>query len=193
MPAKWLRLYQPSSHDAETAAHVNLPHDLHVGLLKALVGSGSAPLFRRFQTVLRKRLESTTRKDDWSQESDFRHFIHQTVGRALVEAVFGPSFLEINRTFMADIFAFNEAIPWYAKGLPQFIRPGPYKVRRKLLEGFKRWYTHSREHFHESMIAEDGDEDPFWGCAWMRSRQELVCALNDDDMIASLDLGVAWG
>ncbi|KAG6361378.1 hypothetical protein INS49_009605 [Diaporthe citri] len=43
------------------------------------------------------------------------------------------------------------------------------------------------------MIDEDGNGDPFWGSAWMRDQQKLVGVLNDDDMVASVDLGVAWG
>lgn len=193
MPSKWLEVYQPKSHDTHDAALDHLPHDLQVVLLKALIGTGSAPMFTRFQAALRRNLEIAGGQVDWVQNNDFRDFISQTVGLAVVEAVFGPRFIEINPTFMADIFAFNASIPWLSKGLPQFIRPGPYRIRRKLLEGFKNWYKYSREHFHESTIAEDGDGDPFWGCAWMRDRQRLIGAFDDDDLIASQDLGLACG
>lgn len=193
MPSKWLRLYRPKVNDIEVTKHAHLPHDLHVGLLKALVGSGSAPIFRRFQVALTKNLRLARQQADWVHKNDFRNLVHQTVGLALVEAVFGPSFIQINPNFIADIFAFNESIPWLSKGLPHFLRPGPYRVRQKLRQGFKNWYSYSRENFHESMIAEDGDGDPYWGSAWMRDQQKLVGALKDDDFVASVDLGVAWG
>lgn len=193
MPSRWLRLYQPNYEEIQEEAHSHLPHDLHVGLLKAMSGSGSVPLFKRFQTALKRNLQPACQHVDWVQKNDFRQLVHQTVGLALIEAVFGPSFIQINPTIMEDIFAFNDSIPWLSKGLPQFIRPGPYKMRRRLLDGFKHWYKYSREHFHESMIAEDGDGDPFWGCAWIRTRQKLMDPLEDDDLIATLDLGLAWG
>lgn len=192
MPSKWVKMYQPGRHNVvNEVAHV--PHGLHKTLLKALIGSRSAPMFKRFQAALMDNLLHATRRVGWTLNNDFRDLVHQTVGLALVKAVFGPSFLQINPTFMADIITFIDSVPWLSKGLPQFVRPGPYKVRRRLLEGFKRWYRFSREHFVESTIADDGDGDPFWGSAWMRDRQAVLGALNDDDLMASQDLGAAFG
>lgn len=193
MPSKWVKLYRPNNSGIKAGEHGNLIHDLHVEMMRALVGSGSVPLFMRFQAALTKNLRQVDRQVDEDQKGDFRQTVHQTVGLALAEAVFGPSFLQINPNFIADIFAFNNAVPWLSKGLPHILRPGPHRSRQKLLQGFKIWYKYAREHFQESMIAEDGDADPFWGSAWMRAQQRLVEALNDDDMLASVDLGVAWG
>ncbi|TGJ80538.1 hypothetical protein E0Z10_g8215 [Xylaria hypoxylon] len=49
-------------------------------------------------------------------------------------------------------------------------------------------------HFNNESVGDDGDSDPYWGSSWMRNRQKILGKIeNDDDALASSDLGVAWG
>ncbi|KAI2467418.1 cytochrome P450 [Annulohypoxylon bovei var. microspora] len=164
------------------------------GIDKALTGSGFGLKLERFRETFMshiQKLEPTDEKE-WIEVEDFHKFAHYTVGASIIQSIFGPSLLRLNPTFMDDLFEFEHWFPLLAKGIPEFILPKPYAVRRRLHSHFKRWYTYAREHFTESSIGPDGDSDPFWGSEWMRQRQEALKNLQDEDSLAAGDLGVAW-
>ena len=134
----------------------------------------------------------TSDDNEWMEIDDLRRLVHNTVGRSLVNALFGPHILQINSNLMDDLYDFDQALPWFARRIPKFIMPGIYACRSRLHRQFKAWYTYARTHFKESDISEDGDGDPYWGSNWMRERQKALDIIQDDDALAAGDLGVAW-
>ncbi|KAK0630536.1 cytochrome P450 [Bombardia bombarda] len=206
MPDKFLSLYAADNSGpfAKPYPGSNVPPHLRVhrlmneGIEKALTGSGFDPTLQRFRKAFVLQFPATlnttrvSEGSEWIEIPDFRKFIHNTVGTSLVQAVFGPSLLHVNPTFMDDLYEFDQVLPLLSKGLPSFIMPQPYAIRRRLRDNFKRWYAYARKHFTESAISEDGDGDPFWGSNWMRQRQKTLDLIQDDDVLAAGDLGVAW-
>ncbi|KAJ8124069.1 hypothetical protein ONZ43_g124 [Nemania bipapillata] len=85
-------------------------------------------------------------------------------------------------------------MPQFTPGFPRFMLPAQHRFRDSIAEQLKSWYRYAREHFDPSMIEADGDGDPIWGSAMIRNRQEhlLNADEHDDDVLAHLDLGLAW-
>lgn len=201
MPSKWLHLYanDDSGPFPKPLAKSNVPaelrihYKLHAGLEKALIGPGFAPILGRYRKCLLEQMYGMEMHEtEWTTVADFRKFVHHTVGLSFIKAVFGPSLIKINPTFIDDLFEFDHLIPWLGRGMPKFLKPRPYRVRERLHESFKRWYRYARDNFEDSCVSEDGDGDPFWGSAWMRQRQEALAFTQDDDVLAAADLGAAW-
>ncbi|OTA63683.1 cytochrome P450 [Hypoxylon sp. EC38] len=201
MPEKWLSVYAEdnSGQFHKPFPGSNIPPErrmhriLNDGIESALTGPGFDPTLQRFRSIFISQIQNLNAPTgEWIEIKDFRKFIHDTVGLSLVQAIFGPSLLEVNPGFMDDLFEFDKALPWLARGVWSFIMPKPYAIRRRLHQHFKRWYLYARQHFTETSISKDGDGDPFWGSTWMRQRQKILDIIQDDDTLAAGDLGVAW-
>ncbi|KAL4821207.1 cytochrome P450 [Aspergillus spinulosporus] len=176
-----------------------MPHNrvdflTHDSLLRGLLGPGLAPSFERFQTILGRAVERLPIQDEWAEMPDMLQFFRDHVGRAVLVCLFGPALLEINPTFMENIWAFDAATPYLAKRVPRLFYPKGYRVRDTLLQQIQCWYQHARSHFDASQLDANGDGDPFWGSAMVRERQEFILKFpqQDDASLASADLGLMW-
>ncbi|KAF2805344.1 cytochrome P450 [Mytilinidion resinicola] len=169
-------------------------HITHSGLLKALTGSGLAPTAQQFMESFLERLDNLPADENWTDMPDLLKFFQDVVGTASMQAVAGPTLLKLNPTFVDDFWSYDKYVPWFARGVPSFIMLGAVKNRGNLINQIKSWYAYARQHFDESSISKDGDGDPFWGSELMRGRQKtLLLARNqDDDSLASADLGLIW-
>lgn len=200
MPQRSLSLYAadnsgpfPKPYPGSNVLPENRIHRiLNEGIERALTGSGFDPTLRRFREFFMSQINEINASEEWIEIADFRKFIHKTLGLSLIQAIFSPSLVQINPTFMDDLFEFDQALPSLATGIPSLIMPNPYKVRRRLHNHFKRWYSYARQNFTESSINDDKDGDPFWGSNWMRQRQKALEKVQDEDTLAAGDLGVAW-
>ncbi|KAI9167950.1 Cholesterol 7-alpha-monooxygenase [Paramyrothecium foliicola] len=170
-------------------------HVTHHGFLQALNGPDLLSTTKRYMKSLTARLEEKNFSEEWTDVADFSSFFRDVVGSALIESLFGPTMLRINPQFIEDLWGFDDSIPWLARGVPAFLRPSAHEHRERGVTQLKRWYAYAREHFDESNISRDGDGDPIWGSKLMRYRQEKVLALraHDDEALARMDLGLAWG
>ncbi|KAK8123976.1 hypothetical protein PG999_003894 [Apiospora kogelbergensis] len=201
-PEKWLAQYAADDSGpflkpypgSNVEPHLRIHRLLNHSIDKALTGPGFGPTLQRFRTAMLDQIEGLGTSDDneWMEIDDLRRLVHNTVGRSLINALFGPHILQINSTLMDDLYEFDQALPWFARRIPKFIMPGIYACRSRLHRQFKVWYTYARTHFKESDINEDGDGDPYWGSNWMRERQKALDIIQDDDALAAGDLGVAW-
>ncbi|KAI0188149.1 Pfs, NACHT and ankyrin domain protein [Xylaria flabelliformis] len=162
---------------------------------QAFSGPALVPTTRRFMDALVSRVEELQITDDWMEIPDLLDFFHHHIGASLIESIFGPTLLRLNPTFIDDMWAFDDNIPWLARAVPSWIMPGPYRIRERLVGQFKRWYAYAREHFHESCIYDDRDGDPYWGSNLTRTRQNFLPKVknHDDDMLARTDMGLVWG
>ncbi|KAI1439197.1 cytochrome P450 [Xylaria sp. CBS 124048] len=167
----------------------------HHEFLRALSGPGLAPTFQRFKRRLETMLSETDVSEAWTGHDDFKAFFQDSVGPALIESVYGPALLRLSPTFVADLYAFDDNVPWLARGIPSFLMPRPYRLRERLAGHMRRWHEYARQNFNESSIYEDGDGDPFWGSAFIRNRHTMFANIGDHDenAVAALDIGLAFG
>jgi hypothetical protein len=140
-------------------------------------------------------LEEKNFSEEWTEMPDFSDFFRYMVGSCLIQTIFGPTMLRLNPEFMRDLWSFDDNVPWFARGVPSFIKPAAYRARQNTIDQLKRWYSYAREHFDESSIDSDGDGDVYWGSWLIRERQKklLMIPNNDDEAVARTDLGLAWG
>lgn len=172
-----------------------IDHITHHGFLRALSGPGLLPTSRRYMHALVVRLAEKSFSEEWTEVPDLRSFYQDVAGSSLIECIYGPTMLRLNPTFMQNLWGFDDSVPWLARGVPSFIKPSIHRPREKCVDQLKRWYEFAREHFDESDISPDGDGDLYWGSNLMRYRQEKLLAVksHDDDALARMDLGLAWG
>jgi hypothetical protein len=130
----------------------------------------------------------------WTEIDDLGALVKRLCGTAVIEAIFGKELLKINPDFVDNLWRLDNDLPWFARGLPSFVIPRAYRNRRGLVDQILRWYEYARQNFDESMIDADGDGDPVWGSAMVRNRQDEIprVANQDDESLATLDLGLAW-
>ncbi|KAH8706987.1 cytochrome P450 [Phaeosphaeriaceae sp. PMI808] len=166
----------------------------HDSLLRGLTGAAMTPTFQRVQKIFDRNLAEENIGQEWIEMPDLLTFFRKTLGRAVLEAHFGPSLLRINPGFIDDMWLFDEAVPGLAKRLPRFVIPDAYRVRDRLLMQIHNWYQYARQNFREDSVYADRDGDPFWGSAMSRERQKLLLSIDgqDDASVASTDLGLMW-
>ena len=170
-------------------------HITHHGFLRAWAGPCLNSTTRRFMESLLAREAQASLPHEWTEMPDLGAFFKDLPGTALVQCIYGPTLLEVSPNFMDGLWKFDINVPWFARGMPSFLLPEPYRLRERSVEHLKKWYRYAREHFDESLVDEDKDGDPLWGSNLMRYRQEKLLQVrdHDDDALARLDLGLAWG
>lgn len=180
---------------SNTPERNRLDHFTHEAFKKAFTGPSLATTTQRFMHNVKNRFNSVDISDDWTEMPDLVQFFRTAHGSALIEAVFGPALLEINPTFMDDLWNFDDGVPWLARLVPSFINGEPYRARKAVRDQLKKWYAFARANFTTDCIDGDGDGDPYWGSALIRElHSKYLQADNyDDDALASADLALAWG
>ncbi|KAF3054955.1 Pfs, NACHT and Ankyrin domain protein [Daldinia childiae] len=179
-------------------------HVTHKDLTYGLTGPGLGPNVRRYIGGYAKHVQlygdgrlckTSPHSSGWIEFPDLFHFTQHTVGCAIISAHFGSDLLRIHSGFMDDLWAVDAGFPWFARCVPRFLRPGPYRARDRLISNLMDWYAYARDRFDGSAIDEDGDGDPAWGSGLSRRRQKTLREIreHDDRAIASLDLGHSWG
>jgi hypothetical protein len=181
--------------NSKVLEHNRVDHLSHQGFKRAFTGPGLAPTAQRFIKDLSRRCEELDITTEWTEMPDLVDFFRTIHGSSLLQAVFGPSLLEINPDFIKDVWKFDDSIPWLARVVPFFVNPEPYRVRERLRNQLKKWYKYAREHFTDSSIYQDGDGDPYWGSELIRYQQKKYLQVDnyDDDALASADLALVWG
>ncbi|KAI1204974.1 Pfs, NACHT and ankyrin domain protein [Annulohypoxylon truncatum] len=185
----------PQPHpNSNVLPHNRVDHITHSLAFRGLTGPGLQPATRRFAKEMPRKFAEQGITEDWTEMGDFAQFFRHNLGPSGVQCIFGPTMLRLNPTFVQDIFEFDRLFPKFAPGLPYFMMPKNYDFRERLACQFKTWYQYARKHFDPSLIDADGDGDPIWGCAMMRSRQALLLKADkhDDDVLSHLDVGLSW-
>ncbi|KAI1753724.1 Pfs, NACHT and ankyrin domain protein [Xylaria castorea] len=130
---------------------------------------------------------------DWDYHTDLIEVVGDEVTTSITNALCGPYLLGLNPHFLEDFWDFDRNLQTYLQGVPWFIAPKAYRVRRRVLHAVKAWQQHARDHYKDSAVDADGD-DPFWGSSFFRERQEMFLEMDDFDYdaIASQDFGAIW-
>jgi len=166
----------------------------HREILKGLTGPGLEPLTTRTAKAMVEWMNKSPVRDDWVEYPDLMHFFQGLIGSSIFESLAGPALFKLNPTFSDDFWKFDKFVPKFAKGIPDFLIAGSAQIRESLLEGLKKYYSHARMHHDVSDVIDHSSFDPFWGSGLMRARQSTFSTVDhqDDDSIASADLGLLW-
>lgn len=183
--------YEGSNVPAED----RIDHITHHGFLRAFGGPELSATSRRYMKALVARMEEKSFSTEWVEMPNLSTFFQDVVGSSLIECIYGPAILRTNPEFMKNLWGFDESVPWLARGVPSFLKPSAHTPRQNCVDQLKRWYAYAREHFDKSCIYPDGDGDLYWGSNLMRYRQKKLLSVknHDDDALARMDLGLAWG
>lgn len=187
---------KPRPGSSSKISDTNRIHHLtHSTLSQAVDGPGMIVLTQRFTKNFKARIERLNISDDWVEFDDLGDFLQDIASESIIEALVGPSFLELNPSFNSELWAFDADVPWLARGFPSFFRPGVHRRVARLKGQIKQWYSHARQHFDKADVDRNDNTDPFWGSKLMRDRQEKIGGVDkfDDDCLASTDLGLIWG
>ena len=163
-------------------------------LLRFLSGPGLSPFLQRFTVILTKRLNDLEIGDRWVERPDFLEFFQHEMTPVVIEAMCGPVLLSQSPSFARDFWEYNLWLPALSKGLPRFLIPDAYKIRDKLLDNIKEWHAYARKHSDRTNFDDVGDADPYWGCEFIRARQQMFLRMDnfDYDALASSDFGAIW-
>ncbi|KAK8109214.1 cytochrome P450 [Apiospora sp. TS-2023a] len=223
MPPKWLAILaaddsghnakpHPASRvDPKNRAHYILSRGVHANIS----GPGFAPSLERFRKNLLRCVGEVEAgppigdgdgDGDGFMVSDFRRFVHNTVGLSLVQAVFGPSLVRVNPTFMEDVYELGRWLPWVSRGIPAFLVPKAYTARRRMQRNFKAWYAYTArrrmqrnfkawyayDQYHLNKQDAGAYGEAYEGSTWMENRRRTMREIQDEDTVASLDSSGAW-
>ena len=137
-------------------------------------------------------------------------FVGDETTVSILNALCGPWLLGLNPNFLQDYWEFDRNLQTYLQGMalerlqcnpsliwftgvPWFLAPRAYVVRRRVLNAVQTWQQHAREHFDDSALDTNGD-DPYWGSSFFRDRQKMFLEMDGFDYaaIASEDFGAIW-
>ncbi|KAK7960407.1 cytochrome P450 [Apiospora saccharicola] len=206
-PPKWLAILaaDDSGHNAKPhpASRVEPQNRAHSILSRGVHANISGPRFAPSLERSRKNLFRSVGEveagppigdgdgdGDGLVVSDFRRFVHNTVGLSLVQAVFGPSLVRVNPTFMDDVYELDRWLPWLSRGIPSLLMPKAYAARRWMQRNFKAWYAYDQYHLNKQDSAVY--DEAYEGSTWMENRRLTMREIQDEDTVASLDSGGAW-
>ncbi|KAK8013216.1 hypothetical protein PG991_009487 [Apiospora marii] len=200
MPPKWLAILAADDSGLNAKPHPaskvepqnRAQHILSRGVHSNLSGPGFTSSLERFRKnlVLSVSEKGPAGDGDEFVVQDFRRFVHHTVGLSLVQAVFGPSLVRVNPTFMEDLYELDRVLPWLARGIPAFLMPKAYSARRRMHQDFRNWYSFDRYHLDRTDSC--ACEEAYEGSTWMEQRQRTIREIEDEDTVASVDSGAAW-
>ncbi|KAI0413526.1 Pfs, NACHT and ankyrin domain protein [Xylaria grammica] len=177
---------RPESRVPDTLRiHRMISESNHDGLIR----NGLKPTIERYLNALPVKL-ATKVGEDWTEMGDFWHFIQDTVGISIIEAIFGPSLLQMHPEFVRGLVELDHLVPPLLKGVPNSKATNTSRV---LFGQLKSWAKYAESHFAEESIYTDGDGDPFWGSSWTRSRHQHSLAAFEGDATTAHDLAIAWG
>ncbi|KAI0882867.1 cytochrome P450 [Annulohypoxylon maeteangense] len=201
--SKALRLYDKDdsggSHvphsDSTIEAHNRIDYRTYQSLIRFLEGKGLLPFWNRFADNITQQLHGFHDRigSEWEYRDDIIEVVRDEATVPLLNALCGPYLLSLNPHFLQDYWEFDRNLQTYLQGMPWFLAPRAYAVRKRALNAVKIWQQHARDHFDDSVVDSDGD-DQFWGSSFFRERQEMFLEMDgfDHDAVASQDFGAIW-
>ncbi|KAF6821157.1 nacht and ankyrin domain protein [Colletotrichum plurivorum] len=157
-----------------------------------LTGDGLADIMGRFHGNLRSELARSL-KSPTTQEQlpDLYTLVRNAVFRAEVEAIYGEAVFAVRPSFCEDFWAFYDAFPVVARGLPRWLFPSQYRARDRMLDNFRAWrsFCTSRLDLTDDDLV-DCEYESVWGTRYVRRMVQRHEKMGfSDDGIASVMLG----
>ncbi|KAI2463060.1 cytochrome P450 [Annulohypoxylon bovei var. microspora] len=186
----------PVPHEGSTVeARNRIDYRNYQTLIRFLEGKGLLPFWNRFTDNITQQLYGLYDRigSDWDYRADLMDVVGDEATVSILNALCGPYLLRLNPHFLQDYWDFDRNLQTYLQGVPWFLAPRAYAVRKRVLDAVKAWQQHARHHYDESAVGADGD-DPFWGSSFFRERQDMFLEMDgyDYDAIASQDFGAIW-
>ncbi|KAI1400296.1 cytochrome P450 [Hypoxylon fuscum] len=203
LPAKALSLYDKDDSGGGHVPHPDstveprnrIDYRVYQSLIRFLEGKGLLPFWNRFADNIIQQLHSLHDRigSSWEYRADLMKVVGDEATVSILNALCGPYLLSLNPHFLQDYWDFDRNLQTYLQGVPWFLAPRAYAVRKRVLDAVKAWQQHARDHCNDSVIGADGD-DPFWGSSFFRERQEMFLEMDGFDYaaIASEDFGAIW-
>lgn len=159
-----------------------------------LTGPGLAPLSKRFEQNITKRLRSLHVGNDWVRWGDFMDLFHNEVTSSVIDAMCGPFLIDQNPSFLQNLWTLDHNVMTLFARTPNILAPQAHASRDAALAAIKNWHTWARQNFDPSSISADGD-DPYWGTKFFRERQDMFYRMEgfDANAVASQELAFIWG
>ncbi|KAI1210070.1 cytochrome P450 [Annulohypoxylon truncatum] len=203
LPSKALSLYHKDDsggghvpHPGSTVeARNRIDYRVNQSLVRFLEGKGLMPFWNRFADDITQRLGGLYDRigSDWEYHADLMEAVRDEATVSILNALCGPYLLGLNPHFLQDYWDFDRNLQTYLQGIPWFLAPRAYAVRKRVLDAVKIWQRHARDHYDDSAIDADGD-DPLWGSSFFRERHDMFLEMDgfDYSAIASQDFGAIW-
>jgi hypothetical protein len=155
-----------------------------------------AVFLEQFKSNMYRCIDGCGITSDWIVLPDLHVFVRDILFRATTDAFFGQNLLRLSPHLAQDIWKFDKDVPFFAKGLPAFLKPQAYQARTRCIESFKKWRSFVRQ---QSSLVDD--TSPEWnnisGLRCMTLRNQLFKKFDgwkdDDHACAASDLAVLFG
>ncbi|PQE22131.1 hypothetical protein CJF30_00010750 [Rutstroemia sp. NJR-2017a BBW] len=191
----------PGSNPA-LAPENRIDYLLHQSFNRAFTGPGLAPTTQRFREAFSFRIQGLTGHNEcvgigsqWTHLRDFFEVFGKVAIGSLTQAVYGNLLLELHPDIVDNLWDYDDALPWLARGVPRILMPGPYRTREALRSKLKNWYVRARQDCSVSNMDPDRDWDPVWGSKLVRYLHQTLHdehGTHDDDAMSSHDLALLW-
>ncbi|CAG8951630.1 hypothetical protein HYFRA_00005430 [Hymenoscyphus fraxineus] len=203
LPAKALVLYDKDDSGfghvphsgSKVEARNRIDYRIYESLVSFLEGKGRHPFWARFTDNITQQLHKLLEHVgiEWTYHDDLMRVVGNETAVSIINALCGPYLMKLSPNFLQDFWDFDRNLQTYLQGIPWFLAPRAYAVRRRVLRAVQDWQQNARDHFNESDIGADGD-DPFWGSSFFRKRQKMFLEMDGFDYtaIASEDFGAIW-
>lgn len=152
-------------------------------------------LDQRYLTILHRYLDALEVDSEWITFPDLYTFVQHAAVGSITEALCGTALLEIYPQFVEDLLVFQSRIPDFASLLPSWLIPEAIQVRKRLLDGIKRWHQFASEHSDFTKVGpEDPEWEPYFGSKIVRTRQLYTSNIEamGPDACATEDLGLIF-
>lgn len=168
----------------------------HASAHKYLSGQSLLALSDQYTKTLSRNLERLNPKNgDWITYPDLYAFLQEHVSSAAIESLMGSEILRLNPDIVQDLWTFDANVPKFLKHLPEWMIPGAYKSRRKLLSSIKKWHAHAHQNSDCNKIGpQDPEWEPYFGSKLIRARQAYSLKMKpmSADARASEDMGLMF-
>ncbi|KAI5861438.1 cytochrome P450 [Durotheca rogersii] len=128
-----------------------------------------------YVAILLRRLDALDVGDEWVAFPDLHVFLQRIAMHSSIEALAGSKVLELCPQLVEDILVFQSYVPDFLHLRPRWLVPEAYRVRKRILDGFKKWEEHALKHSDCSQVGpEDAEWEPYWGTKLVRVRQQYT-------------------
>jgi hypothetical protein len=76
---------------------------------------------------------------EWAEFPDLYLFVRTMATKTATDAFYGPELLRMNPQLAQDLWEYDENVPFFAKRIPRWLCPAPYRARDKCYKAMESW------------------------------------------------------